>query len=136
MRRTIDAMTDSLRFELVSPTTVRAGAPVPVTLRFTNVADHPITVSVMGRRIAFDIVVRRADGVVVWRRLEGQTVPAILQIRTIAPGATLELRDLWRQHDRTGIPVAPGGYTLQGVVPTDAPQPLETPIVPLRIEPD
>jgi hypothetical protein len=89
----------------------------------------------MGRTIAFDLVVRSPDGRVVWRRLEGQSIPAILQIRTPAPGEALALSDTWTQRggDRRAVP--PGTYSVEGVLPTDAPEPLRAPPVPLVITP-
>lgn len=127
---------DSLRLELVAPTTIRAGAPVPVALRLTNVADRPAELHLVGREIAFDIVVAREDGTVVWRRLTRAAIQGILQIRTLAPGETLELRDVWRQRSDAGHPVPPGTYTLLGVVPTEEPKrPLRTAVAQLRILP-
>jgi len=130
------ALSDSLRLELEVPPEARAGEPVPVTIRVRNVAARPVQLHLMGRTVAFDIVVARAeDGAVVWRRLEGQAVPAILQLRTLAPDEVLELRDRWDQRTNAGARVPPGFYTVRGVVPTDEPRPLETPVARLRILP-
>lgn len=138
-RRPADDMSashaDSLRFELVAPAEVRAGRPVPIMLRLTNTGSRPLELHLQGREIAFDIVVARDDGAVVWRRLAGATIQGILQIRVLAPGQTLELKDVWRQRTDAGEPATAGNYTLWGVLPTDEPQPLRTPAVPLRIVP-
>ena len=107
---------------------------MPITLRLTNGGERPLELHLLGRTIAFDIVIARADGAVVWRRLAGAAVQGILQIKTLAPGETLELKDLWRQRDDAGSPVAPGSYTLQGVLPTDERQPLSTPVARLQIK--
>ena len=124
---------DSLRLELLAPAEVRASDPVPITLRLTNVSDRPADAHFLGRTIAFDLVVARADGAVVWRRLAGAAIPSILQIRTLAPGESLELGDVWDQRTDAGARAGPGEYTVQGILPSDAPEPLRTPVVPLRI---
>ena len=105
------AQQSALRVELVAPAAVRAGEPVPVTIRITNPSDKPVDAYFVGRQIAFDIVVRKGagDSSIIWRRLAGRAVQTILQVRTLAPGETLELRDSWRA-------AVPGHYTVEGVV--------------------
>lgn len=126
---------DSLRLELLAPAEARLGDSVPLALRLTNTGTRPLELHLLGRTIAFDITVAREGGAVVWRRLEGAAIQGILQIRMLAPGETLELKELWRQRTDAGEPVGPGSYTLQGVLPTDAPEPLRTRAVRLRIVP-
>lgn len=127
------ATADSLRFEPIAPEEVRAGDPVPVALRLTNTSDRPVEAHFLGRTIAFDIVVARADGAAVWRRLAEAAIPSILQVRTLAPGERLELGDVWNQRSGAGERAGQGDYTLQGILPSDAPEPLRTPVVSLRI---
>lgn len=115
-------MPDSLRFELIAPAEAHRATAVPITLRLTNVADHPVEAHFLGRDIAIDVVVRDEQNAVVWRRLEGRAVPSILQIRMLEPGETLEWKEAWR-------PTRNGRYRLQGVLPSDAPEPLLTPNV-------
>src|SRR5881296_2893568 len=124
---------DSLRFELVVPAEVREGAAVPIVLRLTNTREEPLELHLLGRTIAFDITVARADGRLVWRRLEGAAIHVILQIKLLAPGETLELRDVWRQRDSAGRPVGPGTYNVQGALPTEARAPLRTAVVRIRV---
>lgn len=119
---------DSLRFEVSVPARARSGARVPVTLRVTNAGDQPAELYLRGRTIAFDIVVAGADGAVVWRRLAGHTIEAILQVRVLAPGEVLELRDAWRAGP-------PGRYTVRGELLTDRREPMRTAIVPLEVLP-
>jgi hypothetical protein len=126
---------DSMRFEIVLPDSVRVGEPVPVTLRLTNTGREPLTVYLQGRPIAFDLTVRRLDGTIVWRRLEGEVVSAILAVRQLEPGASLEFEEVWRQVSNAGEAVPPGDYRVTGAVPTDAPEPLETSAALLRIVP-
>jgi len=116
-----------LRVTLVAPASVRQGKPVPVTLRLTNTSDAPVTVYLTGRTITFDIIVERA-GEVVWRRLDHVATQQIVQVKTLAPGETLELRARWR------AAAPPGNYTVTGVIPTDR-EPLRAASVSLRIKP-
>lgn len=126
---------DSLRFVVVAPRSVRLGEPVPVTLRLTNAGNQKVDLYLLGRRITFDIIVAGPDGRIAWRRLEGTSGQQILQVKTLAPGETLELKDAWTQRTNAGGPVLPGVYTVQGVLPTDA-TPLQTAPVRLRITRD
>jgi hypothetical protein len=129
------SVADSMRFEIVVPDSVRVGEPVPVTLRLTNTGSKQLTVYLLGRPIAFDLTVRRLDGTVVWRRLEGEVVPAILAVRQLEPGATLEFEEVWPQVSNAGEAVPPGDYRVTGALPTDAPKPLQTSPALLRIVP-
>jgi hypothetical protein len=106
---------------------------VPITLRVSNDGSQPVELHLRGRAIAFDIVVAREDGTIVWRRLEDRTVPAILQVIELAPGGSLELRDVWDQSTNAGKPVGPGRYRVEGTLPTGSPPALKTPAKPLRI---
>lgn len=126
---------DSIRFQVVVPESVRVGEPVPIVLRLTNTADRPLTLYLQGRPIAFDVTVRRSDRSIVWRRLEGQVVSAILAVRQLEPGGTLEFEERWRQVSNDGKPVSPGEYSVTGSLPTDRPTPLESSPASLRIVP-
>ena len=126
---------DSLRFTLVVPDTIRTGQPVRITLRLTNVTAHPVEAHFMGREIAFDIVVAGKDGRVVWRRLAHAVVPGILQVKILSPNERLEFSDVWRQEGDDGKPVAPGSYTLWGVLPSDDRESRRTDKSTLRITP-
>jgi hypothetical protein len=124
----------SPRLEIDVPPRVLAGEPVRIVLRATNDGAGPLELYLLGRSVTFDITVAGTDGAVVWRRLEGQIVPAILQIRFLAPGESLELEHAWDQRTNRGEFVGAGTYTVTGVIPTDS-QPLRTPTAPLRIMP-
>src|SRR5688572_12170593 len=93
----LTTVADSMRFEIVLPDSVRVGEPVPITLRLTNTRGKPLTIYLQGRPIAFDLTIRRLDGTTVWRRLEGQVITAILAVRQLEPGASMELKEVWRQ---------------------------------------
>lgn len=119
---------------VVVPESVRRGDPVPITLRLTNTGKEPENLYLTGRSIAFDIIIARTDGEIVWRRLERATGEQILQVKTLAPGATLDLKDRWRQRTNAGGAVPPGAYTVTGIIPTDR-EPLRTAPAQLRIAP-
>lgn len=107
-----------MRVELVVPRRVEAGAPVRIAIRIANTSERPLELHLQGRETVFDLTVHRGEALV-WRRLEGATVPAILQLRTLAPGEVLELADTWAQRECGGAPVEPGAYSVTGKVPTD-----------------
>ena len=126
---------DSVAFRLVLPGSARSGEPVPIALRLTNKTEHPITLALQGRPIAFDVVVAHEDGTTVWRRLEGEVVTAILAVRTLEPAESLEFETTWNGRDRSGAAAAPGRYRVTGSLSTDQPDGLHTPHVPLTILP-
>ena len=120
-----------MRVEIVVPLEVAAGDPVPIVLRMTNATARPLELHLQGRTITFDLTVCRGD-TVVWRRMENETAQAILQIRTLPAGESLELTHTWDGRDRAGRPVGAGDYTVSGSVPTDG-MPLRAGPAPLRI---
>jgi hypothetical protein len=124
---------DSLRLDIQVPAVAAAGEAVPVRLRLKNEGAEPAVVYLRGRKIAFDVVVTRAGGDTVWQRLEKALIPAILQVRRLAPGEELVLDDRWDQRDRAGEAVAPGDYRVSGALLTDRPEPMVTGSVPLHI---
>ncbi len=99
-----------------------------MTLRLRNTSKRPVEAHFLGRTIVFDIVVAREDGAIAWRRLEKGVGPSILQIRTLKPGETMQWQDSW-------LPRAPGHYRIQGILPSDAPEPLRTPWAPVEVSP-
>lgn len=126
-----DAPSDSLRLGLDVPAEVGAGDPVLMTLRVENVTERPLDLYLMGRAIAFDLIVQDDDAVV-WRRLHDETIRNILRVETLAPGDTLVLEDTWNQRSNDGEPVSTGTYTVRGEVLTEG-RPLVSEAVPLRI---
>jgi Intracellular proteinase inhibitor len=106
---------DSLRRELIAPERARAGRPVEIVLRVTNITARPLDLSLQGREIVFDVAVTNPQGGEVWRRLKGQNVQAILQLKTLAPGEALELRSTW-----TPPASAHGEHTISADIKTDA----------------
>jgi hypothetical protein len=125
---------DSPTVTLVMQREARTGEPVPIALRATNATERPLTLYLRGRPVTFDLVVAATDGTVLWRRLAGAVISMVLQVRTLAPGETLEFKDTWKQTTKAGR-VPPGDYVVTGELPTDGPRPFVTPSVALRILP-
>jgi len=124
---------DSLAFRVELPAAAASGDRVPVVLRLTNTARHPVTLALEGRPIAFDVTIVREDGTVVWHRLEGQVVSAILAVRTLEPGESLAFETEWSGRLRDGSPAPPGRYLVTGTLPTDRPEGLTTEGALLRV---
>lgn len=130
-----DAPIDSLRLDLVVPAQIAGGEPVGMTLRVENVAERPLDLYLVGRTIAFDLVVEDPAGVEIWSRLHDQVVQQILRVEHLAPGDTLVLEDTWPQRSNAGRPVVPGEYQVRGEVLAEG-GPLVAGPVPLRIARD
>jgi hypothetical protein len=126
---------DSLELALVLPARVRAGAPVPIRLRVRNRTERPLDLYLRGRTTTFDVVIAGSDGQVVWRRLEGEVIPAIVHLRTLAPGERLEVEAVWDQRTNAGKAAEPGEYTVRGLLLVEG-APLEIGPLPLRVEPE
>ena len=126
---------DSPTVTVEVPSEVRARQPIPMTLRVTNPTSRPLTLYLRGRPVAFDLVVAQTDGAIIWHRLAGAVITMVLQVRTLAPGETLEFKDTWKQTTKTGRRVPPGDYVVTGELPTDGPRPFVSPSVALRILP-
>jgi hypothetical protein len=116
---------DSLRLELLAPVSARAYEPVAFTLRAHNTTARTLELCLRGREIAFDIVIADAQGRHVWRRLDGEMIPAILRLEALAPHAALELAAQWSGGEA-------GDYTAYGELLTDG-DPLRSPPVRLRL---
>jgi hypothetical protein len=123
---------DSVSFRVEAPATAHAGEPVAIVLRLTNQADRPVTLTLQGRPLAFDVIVAPEHGRPVWRRLEGQVVSAILAVQTLAPGESLTFETVWDGLDR-GRPARPGRYLIGGSLPTDTARGLVAEPAALRV---
>lgn len=104
------------------PREAARGVPVRIHLRLVNPSDQPANLALQGRPAAFDIVVTDRKGGPVWRRLEGEVVVAVLQLRSLGPGEAVEFEAMWDQRDQAGVPVPAGEYLVTGQVPSDPPR--------------
>jgi hypothetical protein len=116
-----------------APETVSAGAAISIIMCIENTSTEPLELYLHGREPTYDFIVTSGDGDIVWRRLEGQTVQAILRVEVLAPGQALELGDRWNQRDNSGKRVAPGSYVVRGRLLGEGASTLESPAVPVRI---
>jgi Intracellular proteinase inhibitor len=123
---------DPVRLELLLEPRAPAGVPVRIRLRAENVTQRPVDLYLRGRTVTFDVVVAQAAGGVVWRRLEGEIIPAIVHLRPLAPGERLEVETEWDQRTNDGKPVEPGDYVVDGSLLTEG-EPLRAPQRPLTI---
>jgi hypothetical protein len=133
LARIVTEPSDSLGFELEVPPRIRLGEPVPMELQLENRTGRALDLYLRGRTITFDVVVARPSGEVVWQRLQDEIIPAIVHLRTLAPGERLELEAVWDQQTNQGRALEAGEYTAHGVLLVEG-EPLKTPSVPLRIE--
>ena len=112
--------------QLLAADSARVGDSVRITMRVVNTGDETLELHLLGREIAYDIVVRDDAGLVVWRRLEGAFTQGILRLELLAPRQSFDLEATW-------VPTAPGTYRVEGILPTDEPQPLRTRIARVRV---
>ena len=110
---------ERVEVRLVVPRAVAAGERVAISIRISNTAPAPVDLYLRGRDITVDIVVTDSTGNEVWRRLEGEIVPAILQLKTLASGEVLELTYEWNLTSRRGERAPAGVYGIQAFVLTD-----------------
>ena len=123
---------DSLELSLAGPAEVPAGDRIHFTFRARNTASRPLGLYLLGRTPTLDVEVSRPTGDLVWRRLEGEVIPAILHVRTLAPGERLAAEADWDQRTRAGTPAGPGEYVARArlVLEDDS---LSAPPMPFRI---
>lgn len=128
MQRVGDSI--ELRLEIAQP--ARTGARVVFRLVAHNLSSRTLELHLAGREPTFDVVVSRSDGSMVWRRLEGEVLPAIAHVRLLAPGDSVATLITWNRRDARGRAVGPGGYFARGFLLVDGP-PLVSPEVPFEI---
>ena len=108
--------------------------PVHFIVRLANEHDEPVDLYLRGRDITFDVIVARAKGPIVWQRLQGQVIQAILRLETLGPLEAIELEGEWNLRDNKGRHVGYGSYEMKAVVLTDDTMSLESPPVLLDVD--
>jgi intracellular proteinase inhibitor BsuPI len=103
--------------ELLVPPSVQRGETLEIAIRVRNEGTQPAELELPGRPIAFDVVIRAADGAEVWRRLRGGAVAGLLAVLRLAPGEAHDFSVRWAGVDEAGRPAPAGRYTVQGVIP-------------------
>jgi hypothetical protein len=99
-------MPDSLGLELRLPARVRVGETVTIAFFAQNQTQRVLDLYLRGRSPTFDVVIARPTGEVLWQRLEDEIIPAIVNLRTLAPDERLELRVICSSQGSTPL----GGY--------------------------
>jgi hypothetical protein len=110
---------DSLALDLRLPAVTPSGTPLPIVLRVENRSARRVDLYLRGRAPTFDVVVERAGGEPVWRRLQDAIIPAIVHVRTLEPGERVELEAMWDQRTAGGDFAAPGDYMARGFLLTE-----------------
>lgn len=105
--------------ELEHPDRIPTGETVLFTVRVLNPGPAPVDVALTGDPVAVDVVVRDRAGQVLWRRLHGEMIGLVLQLRGLGPGEALEFHYEWDLRDNEGNPVPPGTYRVQARVPEE-----------------
>jgi hypothetical protein len=95
--------------------------PVRLRLTVTNTANEPVLLGLGGDPTDFDFVVTRTDGTLVWERMHGLDFDLVLGEYPIAAGQSLHFEHTWDQRDNKGRRVAPGTYSVFGVLFPDLP---------------
>jgi hypothetical protein len=103
--------------ELVLPPQVHLGDRVMIALRVRNDGSRLLNLELPGRPVAFDVIIRGPDGAEVWRRLRNTITGSALMLLRLKPGQVREFSAQWAQVDNDGRPVAPGSYSVRGVLP-------------------
>jgi hypothetical protein len=110
---------DSLRLTVTVPKRVRPGERVPIVLQIANISGRELELYLQGRDITADVTVRNAERAVVWRKLEGVSVPAILSLRTLPAGESLTVREEWDQRISGGRQAGAGRFQIEAALLTE-----------------
>jgi hypothetical protein len=105
--------------ELEHPDRIPTGHTVPFAVRVVNPGPGTVDLSLTGDPVAVDVVVRDRAGQVLWRRLHGEMIGLVLQLRSLGPGEALEFHYEWDLRDNEGNLVPPGTYRVQARVPAE-----------------
>jgi hypothetical protein len=100
------------RVWLEAPDTVSRGTRVKLRLILLNDSDSAVDLCLRGREPTMEVVVNDENGETVWRRLAGEMIPAVLQLRSLAPGEQLDVSADWDLRV-DGTLVAPGAYLVR-----------------------
>ena len=127
-----DSLADTLRLTLGPAREIRSGAAVTFTLRAENTAGRALDLYLTGREPTIDVELLDASGRSLWRRLEDEVVPAILQLVPLAAGDSLVVRATWPGRLRDGRAPEPGDYTARARLLTEGGS-IESPTVAVRV---
>lgn len=107
---------------------------MPLLLTVFNPDKTVVTLYLMGRAPSADFLITDPRGGVVWNLRYGKTLMASLQVYPLAAGTILSFRQIWHQRSNAGKPVPAGNYLVRGVLLTDRPGGIASPVAKVRIE--
>jgi hypothetical protein len=110
------------------------GEPVPLVFTVTNPGTSSLTLPLLGRTPTADFQVSDPEGRRIWSLLGGKTLVSVLQLFSLDGGKVLSFRQVWNQRTDAGLAVTPGEYLIRGVLLTDAPEGMASPLAHLPIE--
>ncbi|GBC78397.1 hypothetical protein HRbin08_01890 [bacterium HR08] len=103
-------------------------------LRVRNDSGHRLTLA-LGGRPAYNVLVKRPDGTLIWEWQRGQIVQQILEYRSLDPGEELHFEATWKLVDARGRRVPAGEYLVHGVLNLEPPETLVTDSLRVRVAP-
>jgi hypothetical protein len=125
-RPNVNAPADSLELKLELPREADAGSRMAAVLRVRNLGDRPIDLYLRGRTFTVDVIAQRTDGDTLWRRLDGEIIPAMIHHQRLVPKRSIAIPVAWTWTLGTGE------YQLQALLLTEG-EPLPSNRVSLRL---
>lgn len=111
---------ENLSVELIVPDTVAYGADLPLEIEITNNGSETLNLEIgAGEKFryagAFDFWIAPREGKALWNWNCGRFWPAILGLKSLAPGEKIVMHGTWEQVDYNSQPVTPGTYLINGI---------------------
>jgi hypothetical protein len=121
----MDGSVPALKLELAARPT---GSAVAFTFTLHNPGPAPAELYLRGREPVLDVTIRDPEGELIWQRLAGAMIPAIIRLEQLAAGADLVVSCRWDGFRQDGVRAVPGEYEATGALLTDG-APLVAPAV-------
>ena len=106
---------------------------MPLLFTIVNPDKTSVTLYLMGRAPSADFLITDPRGRVVWNLRHGETLMASLQVYPLAAGKCLSFRQIWDQRSNSGKPVPAGNYLVRGVLLSDRPGGIASPVAKVTI---
>jgi len=115
-----ESLLENLFVELIVPDTVAYGADLPLVIEITNTGSETLDLEIgageeYGYAGAFDFWIAPGESKILWHWNCGKAYPAILGLKSLAPGEKIAMQGTWEQIDYNSEPVAPGNYLVNGI---------------------
>lgn len=125
-RHSVNATIDSLELKLELPREADSGSPMAAVLRVRNLTDRSIDLYLRGRTFTVDVIAQRTNGDTLWRRLEGEIIPAMIHHQRLVPRRSIVIPVAWTWT------LGADEYQLQALLLTEG-EPLRSNRVSLRL---